>query len=209
MTISYPVTLPTSIGIADIRFTAKSVTAKSESPFTLQQQILNWGGQRLEATITIPPCKRDLAEEWVAFLLSLKGHVGTFFLNDPNCTSSQGAATGLADFILVNGANQTGSTLNVDGLTTEITDYFKAGDYIQIGLNSEYGLYKVLQDVDSNSLGEAILSVWPDVRTAPPDNTSIITSSPKGIFRLKNPDVSWSIDNISSYGIQFEAVEAL
>lgn len=209
MSITYPLTTPTSIGIAEVTFTARSVTARSSSPFTLKQQVLKWPGQRWEASISIPPCRRDVAEEWVAFLLSLKGSFGTFLLKDPNYSASQGLASSQGDTILVNGASQTGDTLAIDGLSTGLTDYFKAGDYISLGSGTSTQLYKVLTDTDSDVSGEATLDLWPDLRTSPSDNASVEVVNPRGLFRLKSPDVSWSINDISSYGISFEAVEAL
>jgi hypothetical protein len=68
MAISYPLALPTSIGIAEITLSANNAVAISQSPFTFQQQIIRHPGQRWTASVSIPPVRRDLAEPWVAFL---------------------------------------------------------------------------------------------------------------------------------------------
>lgn len=208
MSITYPLALPTSIGIGEVTFTAANVTSSSTSPFTFKEQVFQWPGQRWEVSVAIPPCKKDLAEEWVAFLMSLKGRVGTFTLGDPNNTTTRGAATSLADTILVNGASQTGGSVAIDGLTPNTTDYFKAGDYIQIYTGADTQLYKVLTDTDSDGSGEATVDIWPDLRGSPADNQPVITENTVGVFRLSSPNTSWSISNISSYGIEFNAVEA-
>lgn len=208
MTISYPITTPTSIGIGEVTLTAANVTASSTSPFTFKEQVFQWPGQRWEAKVMIPPCKKDLAEDWVAFLVSLKGRVGTFQLGDPNNTVTRGEATTLGDTVRVNGGGQTGGTLAVDGMTPNTTNYFKAGDYIQIFTGSDAQLYKVLTNTDSDGLGEATLDIWPDLRGSPTNDNLVITEDTYGVFRLKSPNTSWSINDISSYGIEFEAVEA-
>lgn len=92
MAITYPLTLPTSIGIANITLYANNAVAISQSPFTFQQQIIQHAGQRWTASVSIPPVRRDLAEPWNAFLLALKGPVGTFLLGDPNAKAPGGTA---------------------------------------------------------------------------------------------------------------------
>ena len=93
MAITYPLSIPTTIGIENIELRAVNAVATSQSPFTYKQQIVQHTGQRWEASITIPPVKRDLAEEWVAFLLSLKGPTGTFLLGDPLGATPRGTAS--------------------------------------------------------------------------------------------------------------------
>jgi len=209
MAITYPLDLPTSIGMESIQLRASSVTGITTSPFTFKQQVFSHPGQRWEASITIPPCKRDLAEPWVSFLLSLKGQAGTFYLNDPLCTTPQGSASTAPGTPLVNGANQTGSSLNIDGLPISETGYLLPGDYIQLGSGGGSRLFKVLTQVDTNVSGEATLDLWPDIRTAPADNSAVVVSSAKGLFRLGSSLQGWAINNINSYGISFEAMEVI
>ena len=92
MAIAYPLSIPTAIGIEQIELRANNVVAVSESPFTFVQQTVVHSGQRWEASVTIPPVRRDLAEPWIAFLLSLQGRRGTFLLGDPNMATPRGSA---------------------------------------------------------------------------------------------------------------------
>lgn len=209
MAISYPLSLPTTIGIENITLRAANAVAISESPFTYRQQIVSHPGQRWEASIRIPPVRKDLADAWVAFILSLKGPVGTFLLNDPDKVDPSGSASVTAGTPLVNGGGQTGDELNVNGLPPNINGYLLAGDYIQVGSGSTATLHKVLQDVDTNFSGEAILDIWPNLRFSPADASSVVVSNAKGRFRLKSNVNSWEIDNSSAYGINFEAVEVV
>lgn len=209
MAIVYPLSIPTTIGIENIELRAVNAVATSQSPFTYKQQIVQHTGQRWEAAITIPPVKRDLAEEWVAFLLSLKGPTGTFLLGDPLGVTPRGTASTNAGTPVVNGADQTGEFISIDGLPTSETGYLLAGDYIQLGSGSTATLHKVLTQVDTNGLGEADIDIWPNIITAPADNATVVVSNAKGRFRLKNNVQSWQINNINSYGITFEAVQVL
>lgn len=209
MAITYPLSLPTSIGIASITFSAENAVAISSSPFTYSQQIVQHPGQRWSASISLPPLRRDLMESWVAFLLSLKGQYGTFLLGDPNCATPRGSAGVTPGTPVVKGGSQIGGELVIDGLPLSATGYLLAGDYIQLGTGSSSTLHKVLKDVNSNGSGEATLDLWPSIRTAPADNAAVVVSSAKGKFRLANNVQQWEINNMSNYGITFDCVEAI
>jgi hypothetical protein len=393
MAISYPLNTPTNIGIANITLMAENAVAISQSPFTFQQQIVAHPGQRWAASISLPPMRRVDAENWVAFLLSLKGQVGTFLLGDPNCFNAQGSALGYKKNLLnyteqfdnaawvksattitanagvapngvtsadafienatlnvhatsqataieagsintysiyvkgfgrtrglirvldtatttkgfnlnfdlstqvitgstssggtllsssitsvgngwfrlsitgivsatdasvrgyvytadatgattylgdgvsgllvwgaqietgslltsyqpiadaygpfVNGAGQSGDTLLIDGCSPNVSTFFKAGDYIQLGSGSATNLYKVLTDTSTNDAGQATVDLWPNLRSSPDDNDLVVVANTKGKFRLKDNITQWNINEISSYGITFDCVEAI
>ena len=206
MAIAYPLALPTTTGIAKIRISANNVVGVSQSPFTAKQQVYKYTGQFWEAEISLPPMKRADAEYWISFLLKLNGSYGTFLLGDPNGATARGVATGTP---LVNGASQTGSELITDGWTTSTTGILKAGDYIQLGSGSSAKLHKVLDDVNSDSNGNATLTLWPDLRSAPADNAAITVSGAKGLFRLSTNQQDWNVNEASIYGMTFPAREAL
>ena len=204
MAISYPLSLPTSIGIAQIELRATNAVAISRSPFTFQSQVHAYTGQSWQADVTLPSVRRDLAEDWVAWLISLKGQLGTFYLGDPNAATPRGSARD-ADTILVNGAVSSGNTISIDSAPASQTDYLKAGDYLQVGTQ----LFKVLKSVDTNVSGEATVDVWPDVRTSISDGAAVTVQNTKGLFRLSSNEQTFSINEASFYGITFGAVEAI
>lgn len=209
MAITYPLSLPTVAGIAQIRISARNAVAVSSSPFTYKQQVMQHQGARWEAEITLPPTQRADAEEWIAFLFALQGQYGTFLLGDPLGATPRGSAATTPGTPLVNGASQTGSTLAIDGLPISATNYLRAGDYIQLGSSSSSRLHKVLENASSNGSGEATLSIWPPLRESPSDNATVTVSDTKGVFRLATPDASFSINEASFYGVTFTAFEAL
>lgn len=209
MSFSYPLSFPDLTNIQSIQLTARNATAVTSSPFTYKQQVLKYSASRWEANITLPPMKRADSETWITFLMKLNGQYGTFLLGDPLGQTARGSASTQAGTPLVNGANQTGSSISVDGLPLSVTGYLLEGDYIQLGSGATAKLHKVMTQVNSDASGTAIIDIWPDIRTSPADNDPIVVANAQGIFRLLNPEVSFSIDMASIYGINFSAVEAL
>jgi len=202
MPITYPLNTPQSIGIENITLRQVNAVSVSRSPFTYDEQVFQYEGQRWEVDVTVATSLRDLAEPWVAFLSALQGQKGTFRLGDPNGVEPRGVASGSP---VVDGSNQSGDTLDIKGATGSVTGWLLAGDYIQVGNR----LYKVLEDVDTNSDGTASLIVWPNVRFDTDDGIQVITSNTKGLFRLGSNVNSWSINSSNAYGVTFSAIEAL
>lgn len=162
-----------------------------------------------EAEITMPPMTRAEGEEWVSFLIKLKGMQGTFLLGDPACATPRGSASSTPGTPVVNGGGQTGETLSVSGLPTSETGYLLAGDYIQLGSGPSSTLHKVLDDVDTTVGGTANIDIFPSIRTAPADTSTVVVSDAKGVFRLSSNETNWSINEVIHYGVSFAAAEAI
>ena len=195
MAISYPLNTPTTIGIESIELRAMNAVAVSQSPFTYKQQVISHQGQIWSASVSIPSVRRDLAAEWKAMLVALKGSVGTFLLGDPDYATPRGT---------VSGTPTLSGTAGDSTVSVTMAGTLLAGDYIQLGTGSAARLHQVLVDQSGNGN----LEIWPDLRSTYSGET-VIYSSPKGVFRLGNSTTSWSIDNASFYGISFDAIEAL
>lgn len=208
MAISYPLALPTHTGIAQIELRATNAVAYSRSPFTFAGQAHAYAGKAWQADVTLPSMKREDAERWVAWLISLKGQLGTFYLGDPAASTPLGSARD-TDTILVDGAVSSGDTIAIDSAPASQTDYLKAGDYMQIGTGVNRQLFKVLNDVDTDGTGSATVDVWPNVRTSIADDAAVTVQSAQGIFRLASNEQSFSINEASIYGITFGAIEAV
>jgi hypothetical protein len=207
MPITYPLSIPTTPGAAGLeRFVLSGAHAVGvlRSPFTFMTQVQAHPGEAWMLEASVAPCRKEQAEPWVAFFASLRGPTGTFLIGDPNRATPLGAATGAPK---VSGANAVRATsLNTKGWTNSVTNILRAGDYIQIGQR----LYKVLQSVNSSGTGTCTLDIFPALRETLTDNTTIITSSPKGLFRLNTPEIElFEVDKERLYGLSFSAVEAL
>jgi hypothetical protein len=194
MALSYPLSTPTSIGIESIEIRAVNSVAVSQSPFTFKQQVISHGGQKWEASVSIPSVRRDKAAEWKAMLVGLKGQTGTFLLGDPDYATPQGTVSSCT---LTGVAGQ-------ESVDVVMTGTFKAGDYIQLGAGATAKLHQVLLD----QAGDGSLEIWPPLRSDYTDEL-VIFNEAKGVFRLSQSTTSWSINNANSYGISFDAVESI
>ncbi len=143
--------------------------------------------------------RRANAEQWVAFLVSLRGQYGTFLLGDTTCATIRGTATS---------CTVTGSAGdNTVSATVPSGETLLAGDYIQLGSGATATLHKVL--VDYTGTGSAAdLEIWPGLRV---DRSSAAAtlSSARGVFRLSTNQQAWTINEASTYGITFPAMEAI
>ena len=191
-------TAPTDIGFAQITFSATNAVATSQSPFTYKQQVVQHVGQAWKASVTIPPVRRDLAEPWIAFLLSLQGPVHTFLLGDPNCTEPRGTATN-SSMTATGSVDASSVTLTISDGTT-----LKAGDYIQLGTASTSKLHKVLTDVSATG----VVDIWPNLKDTY-SAAAVTVDNAKGVFRLASNVQEWQIGDSSTYGISFEANEVI
>ena len=209
MAETYPLSLPTVSGFTKVRLVARSAVGVSTSPFSYKEQVYRHPGQRWEAELTIPPLRRESAEEWLSFLMRLRGRFGTFLLGDPLGATPRGSAATAPGTPLVNGASQTGDELVIDGIPTSGDDYLKAGDYIQLGSAATARLYKVLQDVAIDGSGGATLNIWPALRSSPADDATVTVSNAKGVFRLASNETDWDANQLGIYGATFACSEAL
>jgi hypothetical protein len=195
---------------AAVDFTAYDIVAASLNPFTGQQQFYDWGGAVLEASISMPPLTHVQAQNWIAFLLSLKGTANVFQFGDPLAQAPQAGVVGGTP--VVNGAGQTGRTLNTKGWPAPAFGPYpyvlRPGDWLQIG----YRLYRNLTSKiisDPGGVGLVTLDIWPPLREPPADGDAIIVTNTLGLWRLKSNQRKWSITESRFYGLQFEIREAL
>jgi hypothetical protein len=197
MTISYPVSMPTNVGLAEISLTTRNAVAVSMSPFTYKQQTQTYDGQMWEAECTLPPLNRDDAQAWVAFLMSLKGRANTFLLYDPSSRTLQSSNRPTSATV----AGSAGSST----LSVTMSGTITAGDYIQIGTASDATLHKVLETVTNNGTME----IWPKLRKARTSANTVVLTDASGVFRLSSNETSWSVNNASFFGISFGATEVV
>ena len=80
------ITMPATPVPASIQFTGASVVAVSESIFTGQQQVQDWGGRWLEATLTMQSMTQTQGLIWRDFLLSLNGQANVFAFTSASAT---------------------------------------------------------------------------------------------------------------------------
>lgn len=204
MAITYPINHPSTPDFASVDPVMGSRVASVQSPFTAQKQNQVHQGQYWRMEVKLPPIKKGAdSDAWLSFFAKLNGKEGTFYLGlDPLKATPRGTPSGTP---VVDGANQTGQTLDTRGWTASATGVLLEGDYIQVG---DY-LYMVMTDVDSDSSGDATLDIWPRLRTSPADGSSITTSNAKGLFQLASNERPWREIPPDFYEISFTAEEAI
>jgi hypothetical protein len=170
-----PITMPTYPNFTNCRFGLQTNSQTFTSPLTNTTQRLLLAGARWVATYSLPAMTRAQAAPWKAFFDLLEGSVNTFNGFDPDNKHPRGTAGGTP---LVNGASQTGSSIITDGWLANTT-VLKAGDYFSFG-----ELKRATADVLSDGSGNATISFKPAIRSAPADNTPIVTATPTCLMTL-------------------------
>lgn len=205
MTITYPLTFPTVIRPADTKWSMPNADGMAQSPFSFTQQVYLFPGAMWSVDVTMPAMRRAKAEQFIAFMASLRGRYGTFLLGDYDGRTPRGIATGTP---LVKGASQVGISLITDGWTASKTGILLAGDYIQLGSGLTTRMYKNLTDANSDGTGTATLDIWPPLRGSPADNAAIATLNCMTVMRLATVP-GWDSNQVSTYGVTFSAFESL
>ncbi len=198
---AYPLDAPGTPGPVSSTLSRKFAVAISESPYTFQQQVQRFAGQAWKLSVSLPPMTRAQASEWKVFYSMLEGMYGTFRYRAPGGVFPRGSASGNP---VVQGANQTGNQLATSGWTPSAAGVLLKGDYFQLGS----GLHEVLADVNVDGSGQADVLFWPRLRAVPDDGASIITTSPKGIFRMDTNELQEALNEAHHYGFSFSAMEA-
>jgi hypothetical protein len=206
MTITYPLNVPARAAISSTAFRMVDVIGVNQSPYTLSVETQEHAGKRWEVDVSLIPMIQPQANDWIAFLASLRGQYGTFLLGDVINRNPAGAATGTP---LVKGANQKGASILIDGCTPNVANWLKAGDWVQFGTGMNSRLHRCLTNVDSNSSGEVTLDLWPGPRTFLADNQDVIVRNTVGVWRLAGNDRGYSQSSGQIYTMNFSAIEAL
>jgi len=193
-------TIPTTVGFSSVEFGLENNNQVFESPLSNSIQVSELTGARWYATFNLPPMKKDNALEYIGFLQRLQGRVHSFYGYDANHRSPSGTIAGST--LLVNGASQTGTSLNLDGGANS-TLVLKAGDFFSV--NNE--LKMVTANATTNGSGEVTVNFVPSLRSSPSNDASITTTNPVCTMKLTGDSTTYSINTSSIYGISFSGVE--
>ena len=198
------IAIPSSPAWKQLDFTAHDSVGMTQSPFTMQSQTQYWaGGDFWKVNASLPSMSNANADAWVAFLLECRGQLNVFQLGDTSKTKPSGRPQGTP---VVSGTNTATSTmLNTRGWKASTNRLLMPRDYIQIG----YRLYNVISaPVNSDSSGNATITIWPSLREQVTDGTAITTTNCKGLFRLASNDREYTFRETKTVGLSFHALEA-
>lgn len=209
MSITYPLTLPSTSKWKTTNWDSEDRTAEVASPFTGHGQAIVWPYQRWTPTLTLVAMKRADAQDWAAWLRSLRGRSGTFLLGDPMRPRPLGLAATFPGAPLVKGAGQTGGSLLIDGAPASIEGWLKRGDLVQLGTGASSRLHEISEIVNTSGTGEAALELWPDLRESPADNSAIVLVNPRGVFNRTSDVVRVPTDQAGIYSLAFDCIDTL
>jgi len=184
------ISMPASPAPDAIEWQMEDVVGTNRSPFSLQQQIYDWGAAILRASLSFPLMANATAQAWIAFLMAAQGIANIFSFGDPVNTGPQNPSASAGS---VTGSGQTGFSLvtSSSGLTP--------GDWISLGLR----LYRV------TSVAGGALGIWPNIRESPADGTNLVITNASGLFRLAKNTRSVHMDKHRNHKIVFEIEEAI
>jgi hypothetical protein len=187
------ITWPSGIVPVDPEWGIKANTQVFVSDLNGSVQTVELPGARITCTLRLPPLERADAAQIEAFIAKLRGQAnraqiplfgrraprGTW-AGTPRVNNEAGSPT----------LSQTGTSLVCDGFSASAT--IKAGDWFNIGSGGQ--LVMVTDDATANGSGQVTLSVQPPIRTAPADNTLLISTDPVlPTAILDDPHARWTI----------------
>lgn len=157
-------------------------------------------GNRWRLSVAMPPMKNEaLGRQWIAALVQAKteGARMRFPL--------QGFDPGSPGDIVVDGAGQTGTTLNVRGVTPNYI--FRVGQFLSVVTGGRHHLIMVRAETIANADGEAALPVAPMLRVPHLDGDAV-HARPMIEGNMGDEEWSWSMRRARIVGLSFAITEA-
>ena len=189
MTIFDVITVPNAISVVP-----QANTASFPSPLIASAQTLDRGGQKWKMTLSFTNLQSDDRGELMGIITGLRGRANRLrvVVHD---NPKRGLYGGTPQ---VDGASQTGSTIDVKGCSINITNWIRRGDYFSILVGAEHELKMCTADASSNGSGLiTALAFEPRLRAAPANSAAIffeagVLSGPRGILLLVSDGQGWT-----------------
>ena len=197
MSVSYPLTFPTSVFPVTQSWSIQRQAGVSESPFTGKQQTVEFDYAKWKVNVSFPPMRRTNGSEFISFLTKLHGRRGTFLMGDADRRTPSNSISG---DVTINGTFAVNSVV----LTVSGTTAFSKGDMIQLGSGASTRLYMIVSDQS----GSSAIQIEPKLKTAVSSGDVVTYTNPKGIFRMDSNNQMWDTNAVSNYGISFSCTEA-
>ena len=154
------ITMPTTPNFIRSNFRLVRAVGSISSPYTGKIRTQEYDGVFWEATVTLPPMRRDVASNWQSFLLELEGPINHFKFADPDAITNIGTYDGstlLSDH-RINATSQTLAFNNTNNVITgsgDVFDGLAVGDFIVItGADdtANNGTHKITTFTDANTI---------------------------------------------------------
>ena len=166
------------------------------SPLVGAQQTLDRGGQKWRITLTFSNKVADDRAFLMGMIVGLRGRVGRVAVpafDNPRRGAYGGAAP------KVDGASQTGSSIDLKDCDNNVTNWIRMGDYFGLAENGHARLKMATADASTNGSGLITIPFEPRIRFSPLDNGLvgvddgvIDPSSVSSIYYLENDAQGWT-----------------
>ncbi len=199
---TFPLAFPASPGIQEAELFLIRKTNVSQSIFTGSEQRLENPFHLWSVSGKIPIIDGDdaAARDWRAFILELRGQVGTFNLPVPGVTGPSTNYSGTVG--VVKGAGLLGDSIPTDGWTASAA-ILNRGDFFMLGTE----LKMCMANISASGIGEATIVFEPALVQAPADNSVVTINNPFVIMRMGTDILSWSLTAPVIHSFTFDAVE--
>jgi len=135
---------------------------------SLKRQVRSRGGQRWLIEGAYPVMTRSEFAPIYAFSVAQRGQYETFTFVLPGLDTPQGGIPGTP---LVDGADQTGRSIDTKGWTADQSNVLKAGDFIKFAGHNK--VYMVTADAGSDASGLSTLTIEPALVSSPADEAAL------------------------------------
>tara|TARA_Y100000592_G_scaffold35211_1_gene55877 strand:+ start:2070 stop:2699 length:630 start_codon:yes stop_codon:yes gene_type:complete len=205
---TYPLTLPSTVGVKKSEWGLQRAVGFSQSPFTGSQQVYEHSMAIWKAVISLPPMSREQSADYQTFFMQLHGRRGTFLMGDPDAKTPRGNAT-QTNLTITASASIGAYDIAVSGLTNSQSNALVKGDYVQLGTGASAKLHMVIANVNASGSGTATIQLEPTLKTAITGSTSCIIRNTVGVWRMDLNELRWNSNESSTYGFSFSCQEAL
>lgn len=195
-----PVILPASPSPSSMTMTLVSNSIDMKPTLGGPTQRATRLGSRWQCEVTLPVMNYVTALEWMAALSQASSQLMRLNLPQPDLA---GLAAGS---LVINGANQAGTSLAVSGGTPLYT--FRAGQMIAIMDPFGPKLHQLTAGYTLSGGGAGILPIFPQMRMSPTSGSSVLTNPPIIEGFLTNTSPSWSVDAARTVALTFSILEA-
>lgn len=201
-------TFPAGLKPSSAEFGLISNVQAFTSPLAGTVQTAELPGARWRVAMKFTVLDENQGRALKSFLAALDGLAGRFYYGDP-AFLIKGAAGALGGTPLVAGASQTGTSIDIDGASSSVTNWIRAGDYIQFtNTAGERELKMITADADTDGAGAATLSFKPAIRVSPADNAPITVTGATCQMMLAGNTNNWRLSPPMFTDISIEAIEA-
>lgn len=160
-------------------------TQAHRSPLDGTTQTIEMPGAQWEVTLTWTSLEETDWRRMAAFLALMQGRSGRCYLSPTMWAPRRSSNAGTP---LIDGALQTGTTLNTKGWVTG-SECLLAGDWLSYTDTSDrIRLHQVSFNADADGDGKSAVKIMPPIRRAGADEAAVNVTTPTGIWMLRRDE---------------------